>query len=227
MKNSGFDKENFPEIDFSGCCSVIINDFLDVLNGKTLGAKVSDAIELRSKGMFNDAMLLISEINRDQVLAIRDIQKIIDKYEGKERTEVILDKFRQKFPFQIGLVNGDDVIKLLSNNLKSLATHVDGLHKNETKIIAFREELLFYQTRMAGRIPESEVANLCNTVSAIDKDIISAKEYIINVISSFVFDAFQNADIEDKVTVVKNLFLIQTSSIETLPTEDVDTDGII
>ena len=53
--------------------------FIDQIENPSLNLKVNDAISLRNKGHFNKAMLKISEGNRDQVIAIRKIQRILDE----------------------------------------------------------------------------------------------------------------------------------------------------
>jgi len=222
MSYTSFSENSFQRIDFSECRSVIVKDFFEIINGKTLGAKVSNAIDLRSKGVFNDAMLAMCEINRDQVQAVRDIQKIIDEVEDKGRTEVIFDKYRQTFPFQIGLINGDDVLQLLNKIQEDLSDIVKRVHQNESEIVTLSEELTFYETRMAGRIPDSEVESLRNRVKSINDTIVTAKEQIINSIISLVFEKFQTTECEQIVSITKNLYLIETSSIETLPAEKVN-----
>jgi hypothetical protein len=116
----------------------IFQILLDVVQAETLGKKVSIALNQRSQGHFDKAMLNISEANRDQVLSIREIQAIIDQAKGKLKTEVVFEKYRQFYPFQIGLTHGEDVLELLSLikdecdfDLEEL---VADLHKNEEMI---------------------------------------------------------------------------------------------
>jgi len=58
-----------------------------------LGKKVSIALNQRKQGYFDKAMLNISEANRDQVLAIRNLQGVFDKLAGQGKTEVIFEKY--------------------------------------------------------------------------------------------------------------------------------------
>ena len=90
-----------------------LQNLLEVVQAETLGKKVAIATNQRSQGHFDKAMLNISEVNRDQVLSIREIQAIIDQAKGNLKTEVIFEKFRQFYPFQIGLTHGKDVLELL------------------------------------------------------------------------------------------------------------------
>ena len=65
---------------------------LDVVQTETLGNKVAIALNQKSQGHFDKAMLNISEANRDQVLSIREIQAIIDRVKGNHKTEVVFEK---------------------------------------------------------------------------------------------------------------------------------------
>jgi len=145
----------------TGLIGELFQNLLDVVQAETLGKKVAIALNQRSQGHFDKAMLNISEANRDQVLSIREIQAIIDRAKGKLKTEVVFEKYRQFYPFQIGLTHGEDVLELLSLikdecdfDLEEL---VADLHKNEEIITPIIEELNFYETKMEGRISEDEI----------------------------------------------------------------------
>lgn len=66
--------------------------FIDQIENPSLNLKVNDAISLRNKGHFNKAMLKISEGNRDQVIAIRKIQRILDEANWTEIKGLIVGK---------------------------------------------------------------------------------------------------------------------------------------
>ncbi|MBW2564994.1 MAG: hypothetical protein JRE29_13370 [Deltaproteobacteria bacterium] len=76
----------------TGLIGELFQNLLDVVQAETLGKKVAIALNQRSQGHFDKAMLNISEANRDQVLSIREIQAIIDRAKGKLKTEVVFEK---------------------------------------------------------------------------------------------------------------------------------------
>ena len=59
-------------------------------------------------------MLMVSEIVRDHIIALRSIQDIIDAAHKREKRKVIFEKFRQWEPFEVGLTNGPDVIRIVN-----------------------------------------------------------------------------------------------------------------
>ena len=201
---------------------------LDVVQAETLGKKVAIALNQRSQGHFDKAMLNISEANRDQVLSIREIQAIIDRAKGKLKTEVVFEKYRQFYPFQIGLTHGDDVLALL-NLIKSkcefdLEEVVADLHNNEEMITPLIEELNFYETKMKGRISEDDINKLKKKVGKIEERIFDKKTSIIDSISYVVRGEFPQIEDAHKLALVKNIFLILSSSIQTMDAKFVEVD---
>ena len=206
----------------------IFHTLLDVVQSETLGKKVAIARNQRSQGHFDKAMLNISEANRDQVLSIRKIQAILDEVKGNIKTEVVFKKYRQFYPFQIGLTHGEDVLALL-NLIKSkckfdLEEVVADLHNNEEMITPFIEELNFYETKMKGRISEDEINNLKKMVGKIEERIFDKKTSIIDSISYVVRGEFPQIEDAHKLALVKNIFLILSSSIQTMDAKFVEVD---
>jgi tetrahydromethanopterin S-methyltransferase subunit H len=73
MINKKFSESEFEILQLPKCEESLVYDFLKSINNETLGMKVSIALNQRKQGHFDKAMLNISEANRDQVLAIREI----------------------------------------------------------------------------------------------------------------------------------------------------------
>ena len=205
-----------------------LQNLLDVVQAETLGKKVAIAINQRSQGHFDKAMLNISEANRDQVLSIREIQAIIDRAKSKLKTEVVFEKYRQFYPFQIGLKHGEDVLELLSLIKDKcefdLAELVADLHKDEEMIAPIIEELNFYETKMKGRISEDEISELKKKGKKIKKRIFEKKISIIDNISGIVQGEFSQIADAHKLILVKNIYLILSSSIQTLDAKFVEVE---
>ena len=89
MTENMFSESDFEKLEITKCNKSSMNDLLKVINGETLGKKVSIAISLKKQGHFNRAMLNITEATRDQVTAIREIQCVLDKLENRNKTEIV------------------------------------------------------------------------------------------------------------------------------------------
>ena len=207
---------------------ILIQDLIEVVREDTIGYKVATALNQRKQGRLDKAMLIISQANRDQVLSIRAIQSIIDKIKGTSKTEVIFEKFRQFYPFQIGLKNGKDVLELLNLirhkccfNLEKL---IADLHQKEEIFDSFQKELNFYETRMKGRTSESENNELMKNVENTTERIFEIKTSIVDCICEVVQAKHSQISVTDRISLVKNIYLILSSSIQTLDAEFVEVE---
>ena len=221
-----FSESDFKNLQISKCDSSVISDFLKLINNETLGMKVLNAINQSKQGHFNKAMLNISGANRDQVLAIREIQSILDELKGEIKTKIIFDKYRQKFPFQIGIANGEEFLSLL-DKIKSLfcnelAKIIGELHQNEEKLSTLNEELNFFEERVIGKISEQELDELRKNILLLVRCIVSTKKLIIENLNNFLRKEFRSASPNLLMRLIRNFFVIITSSIETLDKELVE-----
>jgi len=206
--------------DFIENQEIFVQNLNDLLQEETFGNKVNKALNQKKQGHFNKAMLNISELNRDQVLSIITIQSIIDKFNDSSKTDIVFEKFRQFYPFQIGLRNGKDVLELLNLiklncgfNLDNLVTD---LHKNEEIIESLLLELNFFETRMKGGISEDEINELKRNIKNITEKIFEIKLYLIDCACEVVQKKYIHIPIEYKISLIKNIYLIISSSIQTL-----------
>ncbi|MFC1533668.1 hypothetical protein ACFL7M_09925 [Thermodesulfobacteriota bacterium] len=222
-------ESDFENLELSKCNKSHVNSFLKIVNSKTLGRKVAIAVNLKKQGHFNKAVLYITEANRDQVLAIREIQTVLDKLEGREKTEVLLEKFRQIFPLQLGLTNGEEVLDLLMQ-IKAVyegrfSEIISELHHNEEELDMLLEELSFFQERMKEKISEKELDDIKEKVSQATGIISSTKNMIINNLIKFFNERFNSITIDDRLCLIKNCYIIITSSIETLDAKLVEVQN--
>ena len=221
-----FSESDFENLQISNCENSVISDFLKVINSETIGRKVSIALDQKKQGHFNKAMLNITEANRDQVIAIREIQNILDKLDNRDKTEIILEKFRQVFPFQIGITNGDEALNLL-DQIKSVFTEnlsdiISELYNYENELSLLTEEINFFQERMPGRISDNELDLMKEKLSGITDKIFSIKSTILDNLISFISEEHNAISLDDKFKLVKNIYIILTSSIETLDAKFVE-----
>jgi hypothetical protein len=87
--------------------------FAESLEQHSLSFALYEAKEYRQKGNFNKAMLIVSEIVRDHITALRNIQNIFDKIHGNEQRQIVFKNFRQFEPLEVGISNAPDVFRII------------------------------------------------------------------------------------------------------------------
>ena len=90
-----------------------INAFLKSLSQPSLSFVFHQAKEFRRKGDFSKAMLKVSELVRDHVTALRNIQLNFDRISGEEPRSVVLKQFGQVEPLEVHLKNAPHVLKVV------------------------------------------------------------------------------------------------------------------
>jgi len=88
--------------------------FTESLKQHSLSFAFFEAKESRQKGDFNKAMLMVSEVVRDHVTALRNIQNLFDELSGNEPRQVVFQKFRQFEPLEVGMENAPEVLRILN-----------------------------------------------------------------------------------------------------------------
>ena len=221
-----FSVSDFENLYLSKCDESLVYEFLKLINNETLGRKVSRSLNQRKQGYFDKAMLNISEANRDQVLAIREIQSILDKLESRGKTEIIFEKYQQIFPFQIGLANGEEVLNILTQIKlifgEELPKITSGLYDNEEKVSLLMEELTFFEERMEGEITQKEIDVMRDNILTLIDEIQSTKKLMITNIFNYFSKNNIVASSNDRSRLIKNIYLIMTSSMEILDTKLIE-----
>lgn len=148
-----------------------VQKFCEQIETPSLNVKVDDAIVLRDQGHFNKAMLNISEANRDQVISIRNIQRILYEVNGTDFKEVVFLKYRQFFPLEIGIENGDEVImildeKLAGHDVKILEIKRE-IHSYELQQKAESERLSFFERRFGNGDEVDEINKMRENLRSI------------------------------------------------------------
>lgn len=214
-----FSESDLGKLQITKCNESYMLNFLKVINGETLGKKVTIAIRLKKQGHFNKAVLYITEANRDQVLAIREVQSILDKLKNRKKTEIVFENFRQSLPLQIGLSDGKDVLELL-NKIENtcegaLPEKISELHQAEEALDLMHEELIFLQERMQGRISAEELNDSKEKVTKLAEKVYRAKKLIADNLIEFVTEKYNTLAVDDRLSLISNLYRVITSSIET------------
>lgn len=219
MTEKKFSESDFEKLELRKCNKSSVDHFLKVINSETLGKKVSTAISSKKQGHFNQAMLNLAEANRDQIIAIREIHGILDKLEDRNKTEIVFENFRQTLPLQIGLSNGKDVLELLErirNNFKyNLSEKSNELHQAEEEFDVMHEEFILFQERMKGKISSKELDDSKEKVTQLARKMYRAKKQIADTLIEFVTEKYKTILADDRVSLIRNIYRIITSSIET------------
>jgi hypothetical protein len=90
-----------------------INAFLKSLSQPSLSFVFYQAREYRRKGDFSKAMLKVSELVRDHVTALRNIELIFDRISGEEPRGVVFKQFGQVEPLEVRLKNAPHVLRVV------------------------------------------------------------------------------------------------------------------
>jgi hypothetical protein len=90
-----------------------VHAFLKSFSQPSLSFVFYQAKEFRRKGDFNKAMLKVSELVRDHVTALRNIQLIFDRISGEEPRSVVLKQFGQAEPLEVRLKNAPHVLRVV------------------------------------------------------------------------------------------------------------------
>ncbi|MGL1934519.1 MAG: hypothetical protein OCD01_05845 [Fibrobacterales bacterium] len=177
----------------------------------TFAYQLNHIDELRDKGAFNDTLLFLGSIKRDQVLALRDIEESINTQE--KSTYPVIEQFRETPPYKIGLRGADkalDLIKVVDDTESSM--FVDDIIRYESDYSIAFDEYTFYQRRMKSKVSDEELEDRHTECMQILHDLKSAKlsliEHIEAVVTPYAIeDAIQFA------SVVRSLYRILTSSM--------------
>ena len=86
------------------------------------------------------------------------------------------------------------------------------------------EELNFYETKMRGRISKDEINELKKKEKKIKKRIFESKTSIIDSICGVVQGEFPQIADAHKLIMVKKIYLILSSSIQTLDAKFVEVE---
>jgi hypothetical protein len=90
-----------------------IHAFLKAFSEPSLSFAFYQAKEFRRKGDFSKAMLKVSELVRDHVTALRNIQLTFDRINGEEPRGVIFKQFGQVEPLEVRLKNAPQVLRVV------------------------------------------------------------------------------------------------------------------
>ena len=205
-----------------------ISYFQRKLAEDSLKQRVDDAVSFRKQGHFDKAMLGISEVNRDQVTALRKIQSILAKVDSEPYPVPVFEKFRQHDPLEIGLSDAAPVLQLLGDLSDRCNPEINPaislFHELEGKI---RDESGYIQFLHKNGAADSELKNAEADRNDLLVDADEVRAAILKSIFMIIDVRTENLEPTKASSLLflelaENLFQVITSSVATKRSIDVE-----
>jgi hypothetical protein len=202
--------------------------FCAKVEAPTLAAKVRAALTFRQQGHFDRAMLVMSEANRDQVLALRKIHSTLSSVTGMNYPMVVFEKFRQQPPFEIDVADGDAVFGVLDRLDAQESPALDRartkLHDLEAKIDEESSFVTFLESQTARDRNTAEHEAAKTKVQDLERTLAAMRVEILNQIFAVTKDVLDSAAVGDQwdrlfLSLASNIYVLVMSSIATKPAQ--------
>ena len=210
-----------------------IQSFCEKTKEDSLNLKVHEALAFRKQGHFDKAMLNISEVNRDQVTAIRRIQSLIGQVRSERCPEVVFEKFRQFEPFEIGISDADAVLAVLAefDDEKDLLFKESKLKLHDTELCKKDAEnyVSFLENRMNNGSSSEEIAKTMESVILLDQTLTEQRKLIlvkVFVVAGKIMKKMPSGIEKNRIflELSLNIFLVILSPIMTKSAAYVETE---
>jgi hypothetical protein len=147
--------------------------------GKSLSLRLEEAQNSRQKGNFNAAVAAVTNVAKDHVKSLREVQCFFDDLAGREKTLVILSKFKQTFPLELGIDHGDDVLELVETCLapwkEQQGMNIHDLMESERRYYYEQEKLQVFERVYAGEAEAQELKEQAAELASARKDLCELK----------------------------------------------------
>jgi len=210
-----------------------LQSFCKSINESSLNMKVHEALTFRRQGHFNKAMLNITEANRDQMIAIRKVQSLLGHVRSERYPEVVLEKFRQFEPFEMGLSDANAVLSILAdlddkNDLKLQENRLK-LHDYELQKKDKEDYLLFLERRSNEASTSEDVVKTKANLASLAQKLTELRAWFLEkilVVLGRALNGMPSGGEKDRLflELSQNAFLIITSPILTKPASQVETE---
>lgn len=205
-----------------------ISCFQMQLKKDSLKQRVDDALLFRKQGHFDKAMLGISEVNRDQVTALRKIQSLLARVDDATYPVPVFDRFRQHKPLEIGLSDATPTLRLLgelnAQDNPGMSDAVSLFHELEGKI---RDESGYIDFLQKKGAVTSELEKAEADRNDLLLEVDEARAAILRTI--FIKIDIRTENLEPSrdnsrlfLELVQNVYQVITSSIATKHSIDVE-----
>ncbi len=156
----------------------------------SLGNLIASALASQKQGRLNDAISQITRANRTQFDAIESIMHTLARVFERPRNEVIFAKYRQTFPFEMGVENAADVIDLVQSFNRGMlpdeSSKTERLHNLEAARSAEAEAFEFFENRFRSGGAEAEIEESRGKLQSINKELEETKTAILCAVISVV-----------------------------------------
>ena len=147
--------------------------------GKSLSRRLEEAKDFRQKGNFNAAVAAVTNIAKDHVKSLREIQCFFDELAGREKSFVILSKFKQTFPLELGIDNGPDVLECVETCLgpwkEQQGMNLHCLMESEAKYYYEQQKLQVFERVYAGEAEAQELKEQAAELERARRDLLELK----------------------------------------------------
>lgn len=160
----------------------------------SLGTLIASALASRKQGRMNDAISQITRANRAQLDAIEGIMRTLDGVFERPKSEVVFAKYRQTFPFEMGIENADDVIDLVQAYHRHMPSDnfskTEILHELEAARLEETEALEFFRNRFRDGGADVEIEEAQDKLKSINNELEKTKTAILSRVISVVSALF-------------------------------------
>lgn len=216
----------------AGDLAALASDLLTTLESESLHAPVQTALDLKQQGRIDQSIGLITKANRRQLDAIEGLQSAFNAIRGAPDRAVVLAKFRQFQPFEMGIENGDAVLDLLGAFNRADpdgATRRARLGALEAQRRAEAERLAFFESRFTDGSQDDSIAESAALLGSIDEELSRLRHEILDAVLATVAAALDaHPDLPEKdgaiLRLSKWLYVLVTSPTATRPADAVRTD---
>lgn len=209
------------------------SELFAVVTRDSIGALIAAALASRKQGRMSDAISQITRANRAQLDAIESIMRTLDRVFERPRNEVIFAKYRQTYPFEMGIENADDVIELIQAFYRVLPpddfSKIERLHELEAVRAEEAEALEFFESRFRNGGAEAEIEEAQGKLLSIFIELEEIKSAILGAAISAVFDLLNRHGIGTAASSTEYeisgwLYQIMTSKTLTKAAKNVEVD---
>jgi hypothetical protein len=147
--------------------------------GKSLSFQLEEAKDFRQKGNFNTAVAAVTNIAKDHVKSLREIQCFFDDLACRERAFVILSRFKQTFPLELGIDHGKDVLAFVDTYLapwkERQGTDLHNLMESERRYYYEQQKLQVFERLGAGEAEAQEQKDQAADLASAQEDLLALK----------------------------------------------------
>ena len=146
---------------------------------KSLSLRLEEAKDFRQKGNFNAAVAAVTNIAKDHVKSLREIQCFFDELAGREKAFVILSKLKQTFPLELGIDNGPDVLECVETCLgpwkEQQGMNLHYLMESETRYYYEQQKLQVFERVYAAEAAAQELKEQAAELESARRDLLELK----------------------------------------------------